>query len=376
MNKPKVRFKGYTGEWEVVSIGDIFTVNPNTPIPDRFNYINLESVQNAILKSYINTNKNEAPSRAKRVLEIGDYLFQNVRPYQKNNIIFNESGTYVASTGYTVFRSIEKNTNFLKTNLLKDDIQNQIKLRCTGTSYPAITANELKNIKIKVPSIEEQQKIGNLFKSLDQEIELLEENIELKKLNKKGLMQKIFNQEIRFSGYTDEWVEQKLEEFVLCLDIKRKPLNSNQRNNIKGNIPYYGANGIQGYINDYIFDERLVLLAEDGGNFDDYDTKGNCQLIEGKAWVNNHAHVIKSDDVYFLYYSLNNKDLRIHINGTSRSKLNKSEMLKISIKLPNLEEQQKIGILFKSLDEEIELLDEQLRLKKLNKKYYMQTMFC
>ena len=70
--------------------------------------------------------------------------------------------------------------------------------------------------------------------------------------------------------------------------------NEQERNMIKGNIPYYGANGIAGYVNDFIFNEELILLAEDGGNFSEYFDKPIAQFISGKSWVNNHAHVLKA----------------------------------------------------------------------------------
>jgi type I restriction enzyme S subunit len=129
-----------------------------------------------------------------------------------------------------------------------------------------------------------------------------------------------------------------------CLDNKRKPLNVAERSLIKGRVPYYGANGIQGYINDFIFNETLVLLAEDGGNFEEFKEKPIAQIIKGKSWVNNHAHVLKGSKsilIEFLFYSVVHKDIRECINGTSRSKLNKSEMLKIKLDIPMVLEQKK-----------------------------------
>jgi type I restriction enzyme S subunit len=95
------------------------------------------------------------------------------------------------------------------------------------------------------------------------------------------------------------------------LDYLRVPLNGEERKKIKGNIPYYGANGVQGYINNYIFNDDLILLAEDGGNFEEYQNRPIAYRISGKSWVNNHAHILKAKDGYdqdFIFYSIVHKD--------------------------------------------------------------------
>jgi len=127
----------------------------------------------------------------------------------------------------------------------------------------------------------------------------------------------------------------KLGDVCDILDSKRIPISEEKR--IKGEYPYYGANGIQGYINDYIFDEELVLLAEDGGNFGS-KTKPIAYKISGKTWVNNHAHVLKAKDEIvstdFLLYSLMFYDVTKLITGTTRKKLTRAGMEKITLSIP------------------------------------------
>ena len=135
----------------------------------------------------------------------------------------------------------------------------------------------------------------------------------------------------------------KLEEVVVFKDNLRKPITSNER--IEGPYPYYGANGIQGYVNDFIFDEELVLLAEDGGHFYEPD-RGIAYKVNGKSWVNNHAHVLspKSNiDINYLWRVLENLDIKEYVNGTTRAKLTKSNALQIKIPLPPLAEQKRIA---------------------------------
>src|SRR3989344_7243611 len=137
------------------------------------------------------------------------------------------------------------------------------------------------------------------------------------------------------------WEWKKIGQLTECLDSKRIPVTKNQRE--KGDVPYYGANGVQGYVKEFIFDEELLLLAEDGGSW------GNNQkctyIIRGKSWVNNHAHVLRMRPtilIKFLEAYLNLKDLTKYISGTTRGKLNQKQMNAIEIPVPPLPIQQKI----------------------------------
>ncbi len=135
----------------------------------------------------------------------------------------------------------------------------------------------------------------------------------------------------------------KLEDVCEILDSKRVPITASNRQ--PGPYPYYGANGIQDYVADYIFDDELVLLAEDGGNFGSKE-KPIAYRVSGKCWVNNHAHVLKPKaglDVDYLCYSLMFYDVTGLVNGATRQKLNQADMRKMEIPLPSLDEQRRIA---------------------------------
>lgn len=138
-----------------------------------------------------------------------------------------------------------------------------------------------------------------------------------------------------------KWEKEKLGEICEILDNKRKPISKNKR--IAGEYPYYGATGIVDYVNDYIFDERLVLVGEDGAKWCSGDN--TAFIVEGKVWVNNHAHVLKPKnnliDSYLVYY-LNHQDLSDYITGLTVPKLNQEKLRSIPIPLPSLEEQKTI----------------------------------
>ena len=133
-----------------------------------------------------------------------------------------------------------------------------------------------------------------------------------------------------------------LEESCEILDSRRIPITASNRK--EGPYPYYGANGIQDYVDDYIFDDELVLLAEDGGNFGSKE-RPIAYRVSGKCWVNNHAHVLKPKDginVDYLCYSLMFYDTEKLVNGATRQKLTQAMMRKMLIPKRSISEQKKI----------------------------------
>ncbi|MBT64590.1 MAG: restriction endonuclease [Puniceicoccaceae bacterium] len=167
------------------------------------------------------------------------------------------------------------------------------------------------------------------------------------------------------------WQTHTLEECCDILDNKRIPINGEERESRIGTVPYYGANGLQGYIDGFIFDEPLILIAEDGGVFDEYATRPIAYKISGKSWVNNHAHVLRakaSFDQDLIFYNLEHKDIQSYIVGGTRSKLNQGALRQIEINLPeSLPEQAKIAEVLSTVDRAIAqteaLITKQQRIK-------------
>lgn len=149
--------------------------------------------------------------------------------------------------------------------------------------------------------------------------------------------------------------EYKLEEIINCFDNKRKPLSSLQRQKIKGIYPYYGAQEIIDYIDRYIFDGKYLILAEDGENLRS-NVKPLVKLIDGKFWINNHAHIFQTNEkckIEYLYYALLKTNIKPFITGTTQPKLNQSNMLKIRVKIPNVYNQNKIVKILETIDRKI-----------------------
>lgn len=151
------------------------------------------------------------------------------------------------------------------------------------------------------------------------------------------------------------WKIVQLKYCTNCLDGKRVPIDASLRKS--GIYPYWGAGRIMDYVDDYIFDEKLVLLGEDGAPFFD-DFRPVSHLIDGKVWVNNHIHVLRTKDNIvdsYLVHALNSVDYHEYINGSILNKLTQSNMNRIKIPLPSIAEQQAIA---DYLDETCSKIDE------------------
>lgn len=192
----EIRFEGFTQPWEIKRLDELCSINPkSSKIPERFLYIDLESVEKGrICKKLEVVEKESAPSRAQRLLQVGDILYQMVRPYQMNNFQFIEEGSIptVASTGYAQLRS-KKSSGFLYQLIHAPFFVKEVLLRCTGSSYPAINTSDLSEIEVEVPvDIEEQMKIANFLSTIDKKINYEVEKLVLLENYKKGFLENMF----------------------------------------------------------------------------------------------------------------------------------------------------------------------------------------
>lgn len=223
---------------------------------------------------------------------------------------------------------------------------------------------------LPIPSQKEQEKIAKILNCCDKVIELKQKLLEEK--NKEFIIainKLIYKNNLKYPI-------KKIEEVCEILDNKRIPLNDEERLNIKGSIPYYGANGVLDFINKYIFDEELVLLAEDGGHFDEYYKRPIAQFVKGKSWINNHAHILKAKNKenLYLYFSLVHKNILSILNGAGRAKLNQADLKKIKIPYPEDKKQNEIARILSMKEKHIKLLEQELDLYKQLKKALSQLL--
>ena len=190
---PEVRFAGFTDAWEQRKLREIAEFNPKSELPEEFEYVDLESVSGTEMISHRTELKKSAPSRAQRLAKTGDVFYQMVRPYQKNNYLFEkDDDNYVFSTGYAQMRPYIDSC-FLMSFLQTDKFVKVVLDNCTGTSYPAINSNDLSNLKIDVPNKRmEEVKIGEYFRSLDNLITLHQRELEILKNLKKTCLKRMF----------------------------------------------------------------------------------------------------------------------------------------------------------------------------------------
>ena len=190
---PELRFPGFTDAWEQRKLSEVVTINPKTELPDEFKYVDLESVVGTNLLGFKVIKKENAPSRAQRLASYGDVFYQTVRPYQRNNYLFeNVDKDVVFSTGYAQLRS-KLDSYFLLTLVQNDNFVKVVLDNCTGTSYPAINGSELGKITVQIPSNEvEANQIGKVFRGIDKSITLHQRKLEHLQLQKKALLQQMF----------------------------------------------------------------------------------------------------------------------------------------------------------------------------------------
>lgn len=221
---PKLRFPEFRGTsgWTEKPLKAAAQINPsNNGLPESFIYIDLESVDAGELKAKSQISRIGAPSRAQRLVERGDIIYQVVRPYQRNNLLcdFDDHDDYVASTGYAQLRAIGSN-RFLYQSIHTDSFVGRVIAKCTGSNYPAINSSDLAEIELPLPpTLAEQQKIAECLSSVDEVIAAQARKVDALKTYKNGLMEQLFPREgetqprLRFPG-EGEWIPASLPEVV------------------------------------------------------------------------------------------------------------------------------------------------------------------
>jgi type I restriction enzyme S subunit len=208
-----------------------------------------------------------------------------------------------------------------------------------GTTIPQINNYSFDDIYIKYPkSLPEQQRIVSILDECFAAIDKVKANAEQNLKNAKELFES-YLQGVFENG---NWETKTLNQISENLDSKRIPITKNQR--ISGNIPYYGASGVVDYVADYIFDEDILCVSEDGANLL-ARTYPIAFSIAGKTWVNNHAHVLRFPNITtqkFVEVYINSIRIDDFVSGMAQPKLNQAMLNKIPIPLPSINEQQTI----------------------------------
>lgn len=384
-------FKNLPSGWKVVRLGEICEINPSSrKLPEKFYYIDLESVEKGILHSLKEVFLETAPSRAQRLLEKGDILFQMVRPYQKNNFLFELNGDFVASTGYAQIRT-KQNRDFIFQYLNFDTFTKKVIEKCTGSNYPAINASVFSNLKILLPPLDEQEKIAEILSTWDEAINLTINLIESKKQFKKALMQNLLTAKIRFPEFQDEWREVTIGELF---EVKKGQGLSKEMLDTNGKFEcvLYGElyttydeiienvksrTNFQGSIKSK-FDDILIPSSTTTGSI---DIAIASVILKNDVLLGGDINILrkKRNNIYgkFVAYcitNIKNKELSSYAQGTTIIHLYAKDFKGMKIKLPNLQEQQKIAEVLTACDDEINLLNLKLENLKKQKQGLMQKL--
>lgn len=400
-NVPELRFPEYSEEWEKKRLKDISKINPKlmNEFPSEFDYIDLESVYKGKINKVSRVTNENAPSRAQRVAQRGDVFFQTVRPYQQNNFVFlDDRYSTVVSTGYAQIRS-NMNSFYIYNLLLTSTFLNKVLINCTGSNYPAINSNDLGNISIRISTNEnEKQKIGDFFSKLDCQIELEEQKLAKLEEQKKGYMQKIFSQELRFKDKNGddypEWMETNIRN---TFDNKggtalEKEFDNNGTHKVISIGSYsmnstYNEQNIR--INKNEFTEKYLLNEGDLAMvLNDKTKEGNIigrsiYIDEDDKYIYNQRTErlipVTGNNHKFLWYLMNSEQFRKKIKqmmqGATQVYINYNSIKDLSIYLPILEEQNKIENFLGDIFNIIKNQSDKVELLKRRKKGFLQKMF-
>lgn len=388
LNVPHLRFPEFSGEWEMVSLQDIATINPKSdPLQNTFIYIDLEAVEKGELRKIQEIMREEAPSRAQRVIDNNDILFQCVRPYQKNNYIHRILNTsnqqWVASTGYAQIRTTEL-PNYIYHLLNTDEFNRKVMVRCTGSSYPAINSEDLATIHLYyTPDKKEQLKISRLLDLLDKRIATQNKIIEKLQSLIKGLSQQLLSSENDWilyrlddlaqikSGYSGTQVSYQTPYKVSrietiskhCIDIQRigyvECIPESYRLNV-GNILFSNINSIQ-YIG------NTAYLDKDYGL---YHGMNLLRIIPNTTIVRpRFLHLLLCTDWAINHFQT------ICNKAVSQASINQTALGKSRFPIPPMSVQQQICSMFELTERKLDNEQEYISCLQQQKRYLLQKMF-
>lgn len=294
------------------------------------------------------------------VVKENDLLIARTGASVGKTYLYNPSDGKLIYAGFLMKVNIKKaDSRFIFYKTKSAYYKNWVLQESARTGQPGINLEQIKTLKFSLPpTLAEQRRIAAALSDIDNLITSLDALIAKKQAIKQGSMQQLLTCKTRLEGFKDDWVLKELKHICFRYDNLRVPVSENLRK--KGSTPYYGANGIQDYVEGYTHDGEFVLVAEDGANsLTDYPIR----YVNGKIWVNNHAHVLQGKDGItdnkFLSYALKTIDFESNIVGCGRAKLNSETMMNLLLYYPpSISEQHAIAEILSDMDVEIETLQQ------------------
>jgi type I restriction enzyme S subunit len=359
--------------WRLQRLKYVASINdealPETTSPDyEFAYVDIGGVDPiaGIIKSDEVIFENAA-SRARRLVRDGDTIVSTVRTYLRAIApIRTAQDNLIVSTGFAVVRPRRIDPGFLSYAVREPGFVDTIVARSVGVSYPAVNASEIGDIPLLIPPEAEQHSIAEYLDLMMKKIEkLVTRKLELiKRLTEKrsaliartvthGLPRDAvravaIDTQSRVRAPGTDWIGDIPTHWKIVplryqfqnLDNLREPVSGEDRANLEKIYPYYGASGVIDYVEEYLFNEILILVAEDGANLLSRSSP-LAFLASGKYWVNNHAHILRpqSGDIRYWSYVLEMYDYTPLVTGAAQPKLTSERLGSIRLPKPPASEQ-------------------------------------
>lgn len=385
---PKLRFKEFSDEWEEKKLGEISEIIMGQS-PDSKNY-NEKNIGLPLIQGNADCKNRKVYPRL--------YTSEITKESIPNDIIM----TVRAPVGAIAFSNIHscigrgvcaiRNTNnFIYHYLIK--LENSWEKISQGSTFTAVNSNDIKKLQLILPNIQEQEKIANFLSSVDKKISLTEEKLELFREYKKGVMQKIFSQELRFkdSNGNDypEWEEKKLGEIAFFSKgklISKEDITEEGVECIRyGELYTIYKEKIEKVVsktklekNKLILSEKNDVIIPSSGETAIDIAVASCVMKDGVA-LGADLNIIKTkENGLYLAYFINNPaklELASLAQGASVIHLYEKHLKLLNIKIPTLEEQEKIADFLSSIDSKIEIIEKELEGLKEFKKGLLQQMF-
>ena len=396
---PQLRFEGFTDDWEERKFGELYKkMNEKNDL--SFGKDRVISVANMYFKDTGNIRSDDAYMKTYNIFRTGDIAFEGNRSkhFAYGRFVENTIGDGIVSHVFDVFRPIQQfDLNYWKYAIHNERVMGPILMTATtsSTMMTNLVAKDFLKRAILVPSYSEQKLVGSFFKQLDDTIALHQRKLDLLKEQKKGYLQKMFPKtgekipELRFAGFADDWEERKLSEGTSKIG---DGLHGTPNYSDNGDVFFINGNNlVNGKI---VITKETKLVTESNQSKDDKLLNMDTILmsingtIGNLAWYNNERVMLGKSAAYltvsnfdkkFIFSYLQTSTIKNYflnnLTGTTIKNLGLKTIRDTTLFVPTLEEQQKIGSLFKQLDDTIALHQRKLDLLKEQKKGFLQKMF-
>ncbi|MCO5527191.1 restriction endonuclease subunit S [Enterococcus faecalis] len=381
---PRLRFRGFSEDWELCKLGEESDVRDGThdspkyfddgyPLVTSKNLkdfgLDLSDVSLISYKDFKSINK-----RSK--VDIGDILFGMIGTIGNPVQIFRDD---FAIKNVALIKEQRKILNGFLIHILKSPVFDRyIRNENAGGTQKFLALSKVRGFEFLRPNIEEQVRIGNLFKQIDNTITLHQRKLDQLKELKKAYLQVMFVSmntknnkvpKLRFTNFKGEWEQRKLGN----ISKMYQPQTITGTELLPSGYPVFGANGYIGFYSEMNHENDQVTISARG------EGTGTINYVNGPVWITGNSMVINVNDFdinkRFLHANLSSNSLKKYITGGAQPQLTRDILTSVPIKLPNIFEQNKIGLFFKQLDETVNLHQNKLTQLKSLKKSYLQNMF-